>query len=70
MSDNVIQTGVRLDKTLLKRIDEHAQEMAKIMPGFSRNMMFNLLLNKGIEVYEQEQEQASAPEPELAGKRG
>jgi hypothetical protein len=69
MSDNVIQTGVRLDKALLKRIDDHTQEMAKIMPGFSRNMMLNLLLNKGIEVYEQEQRQAE-PEPELAGKRG
>lgn len=69
MSDNVIQTGVRLDRALLKRIDEHTQEMAKIMPGFSRNMMFNLLLNKGIDVYEQEQRQAE-PEPETAGKRG
>ena len=69
MSDNVIQTGVRLDKTLLKRIDDHTQEMAKIMPGFSRNMMLNLLLNKGIDVYEQERQQAE-PEPELTGKRG
>ena len=56
-NSNIIQIGVRLDKTLLKRIDEHTDEMAKLMPSFSRTQMIHLLLIKGIEVHEQESRQ-------------
>lgn len=61
-NSNIIQIGVRLDKALLKRIDEHTDEMAKLMPSFSRTQMIHLLLIKGIEVHEQESRQEQPAE--------
>jgi hypothetical protein len=55
---------IKFDVMTIKVIDEHVTQMRKMIPTFTRSQMINLLIARGLEVYEQEQQ------PETAGKRG